>query len=168
MRVLVLIFSVFFLVSGCSYKVLRPESLYSYRITKIVNHTAEPGLEDRFIRVFKEEASLVGLKETREPDVRIEIGMSDFKLKSLSVVNSLVAEYAVTATVYFSYTLKGGKKVSRAYSTEFIESFLSSQDINLIEANKERLTEKALREIARRAIEEMILFVKAENGVAKT
>lgn len=166
MKRTVLVFLIIFISGGCSYKNLHTSHVTYYRIAKLVNHTKEPGLEDLFLKVFKEEASLIGLREGQQAEVVIEIEVSDYALKSLSIVNSLAAEYAASATVHISYHLEQHKKnFSRVYTSEFIQSFVSPQDINAIEAKKQRVTEVVLRDIAKRALEEIILF--SDNGTEK-
>jgi len=159
---------VIILIPGCAYHVLKPKNLITYRIVSIVNHTTEPAIEDKFIKVFKEEAQRFGFRESNTAEIEFEISIEDFQLHSLSVIDSLVAEYTVSAKVAINYTTRAGKKITKRFSTEFIESFLSSQDINLIEANKERLISKALREIASRAFEEIIVDLSVSDGINKT
>ncbi|RME67099.1 MAG: hypothetical protein D6778_03765 [Nitrospirae bacterium] len=166
MKKLVLTVVLVLLFGGCAYRSIHTTDVTYYSISKVLNHTKEPGLEDLFLKVFKEEAGAYGFREGPKAELVIEIEVSDYTLKSLSVINSIAAEYAVSATVHMSYHfVQKEKTLARVYTSEFIQSFVSPQDVNAIEAKKQRVTEEVLREIAKRAIEELVLL--SGNGTEK-
>ncbi len=153
-----------FLLS-CGYGVHRTSGLpvKSVRISSVENHTFEPGLQDLFINIFTEELLRSGISSSGTSDYVVSAILTDYRLDTLSIKDDLSVEYSIQVVADITLRLPDGttREIKRI-SSEFMETFVSADNIQAIQSQREVATEKAVRDLSQRIIAGMIYNVNLQ------
>ncbi len=153
-----------FLLS-CGYTVHRTSGLpiKSVRISGVENQTFEPGLQDLFINVFTEELLRSGISSSETSKYVFSAVLTDYKLNTLSIKDDLSVEYSIQIVADITLRLPDGTmRKMKGISSEFMETFVSADNIQAIQSQREVATEKAIRDLSQRIIAGMIYNVNLE------
>jgi len=147
------------LLPSCGYEVHRTSGLpvKSVRIGGVENRTFEPGLQDLFINVFTEELLRSGITPSETSECVLSAVLTDYRLDTLSIKEDLSVEYSIR--IVADITLRfpdGSTRRIKGISSEFMETFVSADNIQAIQSQREAATEKAVRDLSQRIIAEMI------------
>ncbi|NOZ25231.1 MAG: hypothetical protein GXO94_03960 [Nitrospirae bacterium] len=147
------------LLVSCGYRVHKTSVLPfgSVRIGVVENQTFEPGLQDLFINVMAEELLRNGIALADRSAYVLSAVLTDYRLDTLSIKDDLSVEYIIriAADVRLGFP-DGSVREIKDIGSEFMETFVSADDIQAIQSQRERATEKAVRGLAQRIIAEMI------------
>jgi|Deesub1362B_J571_1020462.scaffolds.fasta_scaffold00302_22 outer membrane lipopolysaccharide assembly protein LptE/RlpB len=148
---------VLLILNGCGYKLKRASELQTddVALVSVVNLTNEPGLEDTFRRIFTEAALMYGIEIKKDSKRTLKVKIIDFDLKTLSIKKDLSAEYAVEIRVDIEFITPEQKQQIKGLKSEYVESFISSQSITSIQAQKEIVIERSMYDLSRRIITEL-------------
>ena len=146
------------LAVGCGYKIQGKADLpfSSISISKIVNRTYEPRLEDRMQIALVDELMKSGFLIDGNSGYRIEGSLTTFELKTLSEKAGVAVEYEVTVRGDFRLVDPSGKARQLRTHGVFIVSFPSTDSLQSVVALKEKATEKALRDLSTEIIASII------------
>jgi hypothetical protein len=153
-----------FLLS-CGYTVHRTSALpvKSVRISGVENHTFEPGLQDLLINIFTEELLRSGISSSETSKYVFSAVLTDYKLDTMSIKNDLSVEYSIRIVANITLRLPDGTtRRMKGISSEFMETFVSADNIQAIQAQREVATKKAVRDLSQRIIAEMIYNTNLE------
>ncbi len=143
-------------LANCGYEPIRHTQLpyKSISIKSVENRTLEPGLQDRFWKVFTEESVLRGVSVVRHGgDAQLSITFRDYKLNTISIKNDLSAEYRISLKADVRITAQGETVVEqRGMESEFLETFSASGGIQEIQARRDEATDKAIRSLSERIL----------------
>ena len=138
-------------LAGCGYTLHGKASLPfdSIQIGSIENTTVEPKLQDRLYQLLTEEFLKQGIRVSPEADHILNGTINLFDLRILSEKKGIATEYEVVIGGDFQLIIPSGdiQKLERIRSP-FIVSFKSQELLEDVIANKERASEKALRDMA--------------------
>jgi len=155
MRKLCLLMLVF-LITACGYKLAGRTDLPFRSITlkSVQNLTFEPGLQDRFRRVFTDEAISRGLHIDRSGQLVLDVRFIHYSIKTESLRDDLTAEYSISIKADIRASDSQGKTVleKNGFESEFIETFSATGSIEEIRTRKELATDKALRDLSSRLL----------------
>lgn len=147
------------LIVGCGYTIQGKAQLpfEAVTITKIVNRTYEPGLEDRMRTALVEELLRSGFVLHGNGGHRIEGEITGFALKTLSQKGGVAAEYEVSIQGTFKlYDPSDTIRYLRDRGV-FIVSFGSAaDDLTSVMARKELATDRALRDFSSEIVASII------------
>lgn len=143
-------------LSACGYEPVRHSQLpyKSITVKSVENRTFEPGLQDRFWRVFTEEAVLRGVNIVRTGgDAQLAITFRSYKLNTISIKNDLSAEYRVVIKADVEITSHGKVLIEqKAMESEFLETFSAAGGIQEIQARRDEATDRAIRSLSERIL----------------
>lgn len=154
--ILCVLFSV--LLTGCGYTIHGRSSLpfQSIAVSKIVNKTYEPRLEDRMQVALVNELMRSGFVMDSGSGYRIIGNLTTFDLATLSEKVGVAVEYEVTIRGDFRLVDPfGGVRVLRNRGV-FIVSFPSTATLQNVIALKELATERALKDFASEIVASII------------
>lgn len=147
------------LTSGCGYSVMRTSSLplRTLFIGQAKNHTAEPGLQDLFVRTFTEESQKHGINTADSSGPGLNATITEYKLNTISIKSDLSAEYLIniTADIHITYP-DGTVREMKGLNSEYMETFSAPDSIQALHIQRELANEKAMRELSQRVISELI------------
>ncbi|MFZ6016069.1 MAG: LPS assembly lipoprotein LptE [Nitrospirota bacterium] len=140
------------LVVGCGYSLHTKTSLPfdSIQIGKIENKTLEPKLQDRLHKALTEEFLRHGIQVgATGSGYRLECIINHFDLNTLSEKNDITVEYEVVIRGDFKLIdPSGNAKDFKDIGSPFIVSFPSSGRLGDVLADKELVSERAVRDMA--------------------
>jgi hypothetical protein len=148
---LILIIFIFSLFSGCGYAIHKKSELPfdTIHITKIENKTLEPKLQDRLYNEITSEFLKQGISVQKNAGYKLDGTVKKFDLKVLSEKSDVAVEYEVTIIGDFKLIDPDGKtKEFKNIGSPFIVSFPGTGLLNELIANKESITEKAVKDMA--------------------
>lgn len=136
--------------TGCGYTIHGRAALpfQSVDISKIINKTFEPKLEDRMQRALAAELMKNGFTIDRGSDYKISGVISSFALSTLSEKSGVAVEYEVIIKGDFKLIAPSGKSRELRNHGVFIVSFPSSEALQNVIARKELATERALNDLS--------------------
>lgn len=139
-----------FCFTGCGYTLYGKADLPfpSIAISKIVNKTFEPKLEDRMQVALVDELMKSGFQIDAHSGYRILGSMTNFQLTPLSTSAGVAVEYEVKVMGDFTLVDPSGKTRPLRNHGVFIVSFPSTAALNGVIALKEQATETALRDLS--------------------
>ncbi|HEB75570.1 MAG TPA: hypothetical protein ENJ04_04395 [Nitrospirae bacterium] len=147
------------LILSCGYRVQRTSvlPLASVRIDGVENRTFEPGLQDLFVDVMAEELLRNGIALSDSSEYVLSAVLTDYRLDTLSIKDDLSVEYIIRVVADVTLGLPGGdKREFKGVSSEFMETFVSADDIQSIQSQREVATEKAVRSLAQRVVADIL------------
>lgn len=146
------------LVSGCGYTIQGKATLpfKAVSIGKLVNRTFEPGLEDRMQVALVEELLRNGFVIDGNAGYSIEGTINVFELRTLSAKAGLAEEYEIIIKGDFRLADPSGKTKVLRNRGLFIVSFQGTDSLQGIRALKEKVTERALRELSSEMVTSII------------
>ncbi len=147
-----------FFLAGCGYSVRETSGLdiREIHLGYVMNMTTEPGLQDTFRRVFTEECLNQGIPLNGH-GITINVILTKYKLRTVTVKNDLSAEYSVDIIANVEVIHPDGKTKSlKNLKSEFLETFVAPESVQAIHTRREVTTETALRDLSRRIIAEVI------------
>jgi hypothetical protein len=146
--ILVLLLGLSFL--GCGYTIQGKANLpfQTIAISKIVNKTFEPKLEDRMQIALVNELMVEGFVIDSNSAYRINGTITQFELRTLSEKSGVATEYEVIIKGDFKLVDPSGKAKELRNHGVFIVSFSSSEQLQTVMALKELATERALRDLS--------------------
>jgi hypothetical protein len=157
------------LLTGCGYTLQGKSSLpfQSIAVSKIVNKTYEPKLEDRMQIALVNELMRTGFILDNSSGYRIIGGLTTFELVTLSEKVGVAVEYEVTIRGEFRLVDPfGGARALRTRGV-FIVSFPSTATLQNVIALKEQATERALKDFSSEIVAS-ILYDRPEVTKAVT
>ncbi len=146
--ILIIFFSQF---SGCGYAIHKKSELPfdAIQITRIENKTLEPKLQDRLYNAITAEFLKQGISVQKNTGYKLNGTIKKFELKVLSEKSDVAVEYEVTIIGDFKLIDPDGKtKEFKNIGSPFIVSFSGTGLLNELIANKENITEKAVKDMA--------------------
>jgi len=138
-------------VYGCGYTMHGKSSLPfdSIRIGTIENTTVEPKLQDKLYQSLTEEFLKQGIRISPDADYTLNGTINLFDLRILSEKKGVATEYEVIISGDFQLIMPSGDiQELRTIGSPFIVSFKSQELLEDVIANKERASEKAIRDMA--------------------
>jgi len=146
------------LLTGCGYTIQGKANLpfSSITLSKIVNRTFEPRLEDRMQIALVDELMKSGFLIDGNSGYRIEGSLTTFELKTISEKAGVAVEYEVTIRGDFRLVDPSGKARQLRDRGVFIISFPSTDSLQNVIALKEKATERALRDLSTEIIASII------------
>ena len=121
----------------------------SIAIGTIENKTVEPKLQDKLYQSLTEEFLKQGIRVSPDADYSLRGKINQFDLIILSEKNGVATEYEVTIRGDFELVMPTGEvKALKGIGSPFIVSFQSDDLLEDVIANKERASEKAIRDMA--------------------
>lgn len=155
--VLLLVFLLF--VAGCGYSVRHSSDLpfHEISISSIMNKTYEPNIEDILYQKISEEFMKQGISVRNSSEYIINGEIKEFTLKILSEKNEFSSEYEVVIKANFTLSGPDGRREEfMSIKSPFTESFIAKREINSIVSLKQIATERALQDLSRRLVQEVI------------
>jgi hypothetical protein len=149
----------FLFLLSCGYSVVKTSSLpfRSIVLGPVENLTTEPGLQDIFVQVFTEESLKHGLHISKNEGPLLEVMIRHYRLTAVSLKSDLTAEYRVDlkadSRILFA---DGSSKEMKGMSSEFMETFVAPERIQVLHTEREFANEQAIRNLSQRIIAEMI------------
>jgi hypothetical protein len=146
------------LAVGCGYTIHGKADLPfpSIAISKIVNKTFEPRLEDRMQVALVNELMKSGFLIDAHSGHRINGSLTTFELTTLSEKAGVAVEYQVTIKGDFKLVDPSGRARELRSQGVFIVSFPSTDSLQKVIALKEVATEKALRDLSVEIVDSVI------------
>jgi len=146
------------LLTGCGYTLYGKSNLpfQSIAVSKIVNKTFEPSLEDRMQIALTDELMRSGFLIDSGAGYRITGNLTTFELKTLSEKGGGAVEYEVTIKGDFRLVDPFGRARGLRNQGVFIVSFPSTDSLQTVIALKERATEKALKDFSSEIVASII------------
>ena len=153
-----LIFVLFLLLPGCGYAIYGKADLpfQSIHVSKIINKTFEPRLEDRMQTALTDELMRSGFVIDGSSGYRIGGNITTFVLNTLSEKSGVAAEYEVVIKGDFMLIDPSGKARELRHQGVFIVSFSSTESLQNVVARKEMATEKALKDFSSEIVASII------------
>ena len=136
---------------GCGYTTHGKSSLPfdSVQIGTIENTTVEPKLQDKLYQSLTEEFLKQGIRVSPDAKYKLHGTINLFDLRILSEKNGVATEYEVIISGEFQLILPSGDVQDlKGIGSPFIVSFQSQELLEDVIANKERASEKAIRDMA--------------------
>ncbi len=145
-------------LSGCGYTIYGKSTLpfQSIAISKIVNRTFEPRLEDRMQVALTDELMRSGFLVDSNSGYRIIGNLTTFELKTLSEKERVAVEYEVTIKGDFRLVDPFGRTRELRNRGVFIVSFPSTDSLQNVIALKERAIERALKDLSSEIVASII------------
>ena len=140
-----------FIVCGCGYTMHGKSSLPfdSIQIGTIENTTVEPKLQDKLYQSLTEEFLKQGIRISPDADYILHGTINLFDLRILSEKSGVTIEYEVIIRGDFQLIMPSGDVQNlKGIGSPFIVSFQSQELLDDVIANKERASDKALRDLA--------------------
>jgi len=146
------------LLTACGYTIYGKSTLpfQSIAVSKIVNKTFEPRLEDRMQIALTDELMRSGFLIDSGAGYRIIGNLTTFELKTLSEKGGVAVEYEVTIKGDFRLVDPFGRARGLRNQGVFIVSFPSTDSLQNVIALKERATEKALKDFSSEIVASII------------
>lgn len=147
-----------FLVVGCGYTLYGKANLpfQSITVSKIVNKTNEPRLEDKMRIALTDELMKSGFVVDGSSGNRIEGSVTTFVLNTLSEKSGVAAEYEVVIKGEFRLIDTFGRAMALRQRGVFIVSFSSTDSLQNVVARKEMAIEKALKDFSSEIVASII------------
>jgi len=147
-----------FFLAACGYSIQGKANLpfRTVSIGKIFNKTFEPRLEDKMQDALVEELLKNGFTLVQNSEYRIEGVIKVFQMKVFAEKNNVAVEYEVDIKGDFKLIGPDGKSKKLASEGIFIVSFLSTETLNVVMANKEVAIEQALRDFSTEIVASII------------
>ncbi len=147
-----------FCLYGCGYTIYGKSSLpfQSIAVSKIVNKTFEPRLEDRMQIALTGELMRSGFVIDSSAGYRISGSLTTFQLNTLSEKSGVAVEYEVVIKGDFGLIDPFGKTRALMHQGVFIVSFPSTDSLQNVIALKEKATERALQDFASEIVASII------------
>ena len=144
--------------AGCGYRIHSKADLpfQSITISKIINKTFEPRLEDKMQVVLADELLRNGFAIDSTSAFRINGIINTFELRILSEKASVAVEYEVVIKGDFRLIDPSGKERRLRSQGVFLVSFQSSGSLPSVMASKELATERALRDFSSEIVASII------------
>jgi hypothetical protein len=121
----------------------------SIQIGSIENTTVEPKLQDKLYQLLTEELLKHGIRVSPDADHTLNGTINMFDLRILSEKKGVATEYEVVIGGDFQLIMPSGDILElERIRSPFIVSFKSQELLEDVIANKERASEKALRDMA--------------------
>jgi hypothetical protein len=121
----------------------------SIAIGTIENKTVEPKLQDKLYQSLTEEFLKQGIRVSPDADYTLSGKINQFELIILSEKNGVATEYEVIIKGDFELVMPTGDvKDLKGIGSPFIVSFQSNDLLEDVIADKERASEKAIRDMA--------------------
>lgn len=142
---------IFFIFSSCGYTIHKKSELPfdTIQVAKIENKTLEPKLQDRLYNAITSEFLKQGISVQKNAGHKLDGIIKKFELKVLSEKSNVAVEYEVTIIGDFKLIDPNGKtKEFKNIGSPFIVSFSGTGLLNELIANKENITEKAVKDMA--------------------
>jgi len=158
-RILLTAYCLPFAVCGCGYTMYGKAALpfESIAIGTIENKTVEPKLQDKLYQSLTEEFLKQGIRVSPDADYKLRGKINQFELIILSEKSGIAAEYRVIIRGDFELVMPTGDvKNLKGMGSPFIVSFRSNNLLEDVIANKERASEKAIRDMAVEIIANLI------------
>jgi hypothetical protein len=159
-RIINLFFAICYLllVVGCGYTLYGKANLpfQSITVSKIVNKTYEPRLEDKIQIALTDELMKSGFVIDGRSGNRIEGSISSFVLNVLSTKGGVAVEYEVLIKGDFKLIDPFGKARELRHQAFFIVSFSSTDSLQNVVAGKELAIEKALKDFSSEIVASII------------
>ena len=146
-----IVYCLLFAVCGCGYTMHGKSSLPfdSIQIGTIENTTVEPKLQDKLYQSLTEEFLKQGIRVSPDADYTLNGTINLFDLRILSEKKGIATEYEIIIGGDFQLIMPSGDiQELRRIRSPFIVSFKSQELLEDVIANKERASEKALRDMA--------------------
>jgi outer membrane lipopolysaccharide assembly protein LptE/RlpB len=146
------------LVAGCGYTIYGKANLpfQSITVSKIVNKTYEPRLEDKMQTALTDELMRSGFVIDGSSGNRIEGSIATFVLNTLSEKSGVAVEYEVVIKGDFKLIDPLGKTRELRQRGVFIVSFSSTDSLQNVVARKEMAIEKALKDFSSEIVASII------------
>jgi hypothetical protein len=126
-------------------------------IGTIENLTVEPKLQDKLYQSLTEEFLKQGIRVAPDADHKLRGKINQFELIILSEKNGVATEYEVIIRGDFELVMPSGDiKDLKGIGSPFIVSFQSNDLLEDVIANKERASEKAIRDMAMEIVANLI------------
>ncbi len=153
-----LIFVSFLLLPGCGYTIHGKTDLpfQAIHVSKIINKTFEPRLEDRMQIALNNELMRSGFVIDGSSGNRIEGNITTFVLNTLSEKGGVAVEYEVVIRGEFRLIDTSGKARALRQRGVFIVSFSSTESLQNVMAQKELATDRALNDFALEVVASII------------
>lgn len=147
-----------FCFAACGYTLYGKAGLpfQSIAVTKIVNKTFEPRLDDRMQIALTDELMRSGFLIDGSSGYRIIGNLTTFELKTLSEKAGVAVEYEVTITGDFRLVDPFGVTRQLRNRGVFIISFSSSETLQTVIALKEAATDRALKDFSSEIVASII------------
>ncbi|MCX8030538.1 MAG: LPS assembly lipoprotein LptE [Thermodesulfovibrionales bacterium] len=128
------------------------------KIGKIENLTFEPKLNDKLHKILVETFLQYGIEVNTTAHFTINGSISTFDLKTLSEKNLLTTEYNILLVCDFEIIDENTKQTQKfsSISFPFTISFPTRGKLDLVIAQKNIATEKALKELTKELIRNII------------
>jgi hypothetical protein len=151
LSLLLVVLHILFTLFGCGYAIQTRSNLpfETLSIGKIENKTVEPKLEDMFNRLLSEIFYEYGFNLNPNSQYLLEGEIISFNLEPLVEKNLSAAQYRVIIKANFSIRNKITNEVFPIkVEGPFITFFKSAEGLNIVLAQKELATEKAIKDIS--------------------
>jgi len=148
-----------FSVCGCGYTMYGKAALpfESIMIGTIENKTVEPKLHDKLYQSLTEEFLKQGIRVSPDAGYKLSGVINQFDLIILSEKNGVATGYEVTIRGDFELVMPSGDvRNLKGMGSPFIVSFQSNDMLEDVIANKERASEKAIRDMAMEIVANLI------------
>ncbi len=153
-----------FSLSSCGYKIIGSHLLPfdSISIKPVKNKTYEPRLEERLFNALSNEFISQGIKVVASGGrAELEATITRFALAAVSSVDEIVKEQTVIMDVDVSIVSNGEVIEFKSMKSPIYITFEATESISGSVANKEKVTDKASREIAKEIVSKLIIrYVK--------
>jgi hypothetical protein len=146
-------------VWGCGYTMYGRATLPfdSIQIGTIENTTVEPKLQDKLYQTLTEEFLKQGIIVSPDADYKLSGKINRFEMRILSEKSGIATEYEVNIKGDFQLvTPSGDIQDFKNIGSPFIVSLQSKDVLEDIIAKKERVSKKALRDMAMEIIANLI------------
>ncbi len=157
-------------LNGCGYTMQSRSNLPFQEIDlgRVENKTHEPKLEDRLARAIGSVFPEYGFDISPNSRYRLECDINAFTMSVLSEVGLTAAEYQISTAVTIRLVDTGSGKITVINPVSpFITFFRSTGRLESVMAQKELATDRAMRDVAQRAAQELIykkeLFAPAQQ-----
>ncbi|HSW64059.1 MAG TPA: LPS assembly lipoprotein LptE [Dissulfurispiraceae bacterium] len=168
-KLFLLITAVCMFLTGCGYTMQSRANLPFHEIDlgRVENKTHEPKLEDRLARAIGLVFPEYGFDISPHAGYRLECDIETFTMTVLSEIGLTAAEYQIATGVTMRLVeTKSGKVTVMKPASPFVTYFRSTGRIEAVMAQKELATDRAMRDVAQRAAQEIIykkeLFAPAQ------
>ncbi len=158
-----------FLMNGCGYTMQSRSNLPFHEIDlgRVENKTHEPKLEDRLARAIGSVFPEYGFDISPNSRYRLECDINAFTMSVLSEVGLTAAEYQIATVVTIRLVDTGSGEITVIKPVSpFVTFFRSTGRLESVMAQKELATDRAMRDVAQRAAQELIykkyLFAPAQ------
>lgn len=168
-RMIIKLFFIFilFLQFSCGYSIYGRERLpfNTISIEKIDNNSYEPKLQDKLYVALTEEFLRQGISVIPNSDYKISGRINHFDLRVLSESSDVAIEYEVLIDADFKLIKPSGEiEDFKKLSSPFIVSFsgMGKKNLEFLIAQKEYVSERALKDIAIEIVSALIYSTKKD------